>query len=177
MSITSLNDYRAKRAHARAIHPSIWTPDDAIQTAQDFAAELEHAEIGTAYREQARETSKLFGRSRFRRAKILDGLAVLLLMVLAALMGCVLVLASAPKAHADNGMRALAWEVGPELCGYLDEHPTFAGLVAASRIITSEGYTVEESGEVIGFSITDVCPRHNDLLARFLVVFGPRTVA
>lgn len=187
--MTDLNEYRQRRAAAKAYHPSQWTPiawrDDAIATAQAFHANLDNAERGVALDEAApqralhrsRWSSHLFGQSRFRRAKIYDGLAVALLMALAALMGCIIVLLSAPKANADTGTRAFAWQYGPEICSYLDEHPTIAGVVAAGKTIIREGYTAEESGEVIAYSVFDVCQRHMPLLRQFIMVYGPKQVA
>lgn len=87
-------------------------------------------------------------------------------------------LLNSPVAKADESTsRAFAWEVGPQICMYLDEHPTFAGIITSGKAVMEQGFTVEEAGEVVGYSITDVCPRHTDLLARFIVVFGPRQVA
>lgn len=44
--VTSLSSWRAKREQARGYHPSIWTPQDAIDTANAFHAELHRAERG-----------------------------------------------------------------------------------------------------------------------------------
>ncbi len=64
----------------------IWTPRDSVDTAQAFAAELADAERGRA---ESRWTAKLFGRSRFRRARIYDGLAVALLLMLTSALGVI----------------------------------------------------------------------------------------
>ncbi len=176
MSTTSLEDYRARKAAARAYHPSvrpIWTPADAVDTAQDFAAELEHAEIGAAYREQKKPhwTAKLFGRSRFRRAKVYDGLAVSLLMALMACLGVVVFAASA-KADPDD-VAAWAAEYGPAVCHNLDDHNSLAGVYGTGLgIMDYTGMSAEQAGEVIAMSVYRICPRHIALLERFVAVYG-----
>lgn len=176
---TDLNDYRARRAQAIACHPSTWMPiawpADAIETAQQFAAELDNAERGRP--DKPRWTSKLFGRSRFRRAKIYDGLAVALLIALAAVMGCILVLASAPHAKADGATDAYEWQYGPAACGYLSTHPTLAGLSAVLFDAQGLGLTAEQAGEAVASSVFDLCPEHIPLLRLFVQRFGPKQVA
>ncbi len=137
-----LSTYRNRRSAAMACHPSvtpIWTPEDAVDTAQAFAAEIDQAECGQRHctrcglshlsvridpdgvcrRCKAAEkvcccppaeepirplesqnrtglgSRWLFSRSRFRRAAVLDGLAVALLMAVMAAVGCLVVLAGA----------------------------------------------------------------------------------
>lgn len=72
-------------------HPNvipIWTPRDSVDVATQFHAEIDNAERGTV--DRPRWTSKLFGRSRFRRAKVYDGLAVALLLMLTSALGVIL---------------------------------------------------------------------------------------
>jgi len=60
----------------------IWSPRDAVTTAEEFAASIDQAEVG-----QLREECRLFSRSRPRRAAVMDGVAVALLLALMALIG------------------------------------------------------------------------------------------
>lgn len=53
-TIYSLAERRARREQARAYHPAVWTPQDAIDTANDFHAELAAAERGVAVDEVQR---------------------------------------------------------------------------------------------------------------------------
>ena len=45
-NVYSLASRRAKRERERAYHPSMWTPQDAIDTAHAFHAELAQSERG-----------------------------------------------------------------------------------------------------------------------------------
>lgn len=177
MSITSLISYRARKRAAMSYHPCIWTPRDAVDTANAFHAELAGAERGTAVEAHPeRAGARIFSMGRYRKARAMDALAVALLLALMAALGVVGYAASA-KADTDTGMRALAWEVGPEVCAWLDEHPSIAGVMSAGQAIASQGYTAEEAGEVIAYAAFDICQRHIPLLRQFVATFGPRQVA
>ncbi len=100
----------------------IWSPRDSIDTAHQFHMELHNAERGARYcarcdksqlvvkvdsdgvcrtcKRRSRIASRLFSRSRFRRARRMDALAVGLLLIVMAAFGCVVVLLS-PQAKAD----------------------------------------------------------------------------
>lgn len=174
--ITKLSTYRARKRAAQSYHPCTWTPRDAVDTANAFHAELAHAERGTAVEAHPERTARVFSMSRYRKARVMDALAVALLIALMAALGVVGYAASA-KADTDTGMRALAWEIGPEVCAYLDEHPSIAGVMSAGQAIASQGYTAEEAGEVIAYAAFDICQRHIPLLRQFVATFGPRQVA
>lgn len=47
-NVYSLAARRARRGKTRAYHPSVWTPQDGIDTANAFHAELDRAERGVA---------------------------------------------------------------------------------------------------------------------------------
>lgn len=105
----------------------IWTPQDAVDTAQQFALEIANAERGQSIQAAVRGVKpgsmcpastahdasrlsaevvaaprtaprlRLVTASRERRARLYDGLAVALLLILCAAIGCVVVLASVPR--------------------------------------------------------------------------------
>lgn len=130
----------------------IWSPQDSIDTAQAFALELHNAERGARYcvrcdksqlvvhvdsdgvcrncKRRSRVERFLFSRSRFRRARIMDGLAVSLLLILMAAFGCIAVMLS-PQAKADvTDPQVIAFTAafGGVVCSVLDDgHATPAG--------------------------------------------------
>lgn len=182
MSLTSLSDYRARKSAAMAYHPAIWTPQDAIDTAQAFHAEIRHAERGESVRStetnsrvhNSRWTAKLFGRSRFRRARIYDGLAVGLLLALMAALG-VIVFAASAKADPDSDVAAWTAEYGPAVCLNLDDHNSLAGVYGTGLgIMDYGGMSAEQAGQVMAMSVYRICPRHIPLLERFVAVYGER---
>ena len=153
----------------------IWTPQDAIDTAQAFHAEIENAERGITVN-KPRWTRKLFGRSRFRRAAIYDGLAVTLLVALMAALGTVVYAASA-KAD-DSDARAYAVEYGPAVCSVLDDYPSFDGIIGiGSAIVERDSLSAYDAGAAIGYSVRFLCPRHAGLLAQFVSAYGHSQVA
>lgn len=101
---------------SRPVVRQIWSPQDAVDTAQAFALELHNAERGHRHcvrcdksqlvvridtdgvcrrcKRRARAERFLFSRSRFRRARIMDTLAVSLFMVFMSVVGCLVLLAS-----------------------------------------------------------------------------------
>ena len=154
----------------------IWSRHDAIDTAPAFAAEMEHAEIGAAYREQKpRWTAKLFGRSRFRRARIYDGLAVGLLMTFMAALGVVVYAASA-KADPYDGVDPVAVAYAAHhagvICSVLADHPSVAGLEGILLAIEEDGLTPVQAGAAAAVSVYEVCPRYGYILDRFVATFG-----
>lgn len=94
----------------------IWTPRDSVDTAQQFHLEIDNAERGHRHcvrcdksqlvvridadgvcrycKRRVRVSSMLFSRSRHRKAKVMDALAVALLMIVMAVFGCLVVFAS-----------------------------------------------------------------------------------
>lgn len=193
-----LSDYRARRDAARAYHPSvrpIWTPADSVATAQEFAAELANAERGSVVqlagrppltsgvmgdagsnpvRPTRRWSSKLFGRSRFRRAAILDGLAVGLLMTIMGALGVVLFAASAkadPNVSDDVIDYAVRYGAGA-VCPVLSEHHTVNGVMGVLLAIRDDGFSDYETGQIVGLSVAEYCPENQPLLDRFIAVYG-----
>lgn len=113
--------------------------------------------------------SRLFSRSRFRRAKALDALAVALLLAVVAALGCAVVMLSTGTAKADNSdALAFAAEFGPGVCLTLDEFPTFGGVIGVSTAIVNRGQlSYRDAGAAIYSSVSEICPRHMGLIMRF----------
>ena len=167
----------------------IWTPQDSIDTAQAFNLELANAERGQrrclrcdrshfvvridgdGVCRRCKRFGRIFNRSRFRRAKFMDAIAVTLLMALMAMLGVVVFAASA-KAD-DSRAYAYAATYGGVVCEVLDDgHDSVAGLVGIGRAIMEDGLTAYEAGQVLAISVTEICPWHTDVLDRFIGVYG-----
>lgn len=128
-------------------------PADPVDTANHFHAE-----------------TILFSRSRAGKASRMDAVAVALLMLLMAALGCVVLLASTPtaKADPDAGVYAYAATYGGAVCEVLDEYPSFAGMYGiASAINEQDGLSFHQAGQVIAISVMEICPRHLSLVKRF----------
>lgn len=156
----------------------VWSVRDSIDTANAFHAELAQAETGTAVDVPApthRWTRFLFGRSRFRRARIYDGLAVLMLMALMACLGVVVYAASAKADTDDSAAVAYAAEYGAAVCSVLADHPSVAGLAGIMQAIENDGLTPTQAGEAAALSVYELCPRYSYILDRFVAIFGPKS--
>ena len=151
----------------------IWTRRDAIDTAQAFHAELENAERGVP--DKPRWTAKLFGRSRFRRAKVYDGLAVALLIALMAALGTVVYAASAKADVDDPEVVAWATHYAGAVCSTLADYPTTNGLLGIMQAAEKEGLTAYQAGQAIGMSVYDTCPRYGYLIDLFVAKYGAHT--
>lgn len=146
----------------------IWSPQDSVDTAQEFHLELANAERGVPERK-----SRLFSVSRERKARRMDALAVALLLIVMAAFGCIVMLLSTPQAKADPATEAYADIYGPVVCQVLNEHATVYGVLGVGQGISEEsGFTPEQAGEVIGYSVATYCPQHMGLLKRFVAVFS-----
>lgn len=107
-----------------------------------------------------------------RKARALDALALALVGILVALAG-LLGLMLAPMAKASPATEAYADLYGTIVCSVLDEHPTIAGVIGVGQGISEEsGFTLEQSGEVIGYSVVSYCPWHKPLMNRFITAFS-----
>jgi len=109
-----------------------------------------------------------FARSRERRARIMDGLAVALLMVLMAALGCAVLLASAPQAKADDEIsrdeQIFIEMYGGAVCSTLDDYDSLSGVVGISDAIVERGYSRDESIDIINGSVWLYCDYHWPLL-------------
>lgn len=138
---------------------------DAVDTAQQFHLELDN-------------DSRLFTRSRYRKAKRMDNLAVALLMLFMAAFGALMALGYAPHAKASPSTEAYADIYGPTVCSVLSEYPTVAGVMGVGQGISEEsGFTPEQAGEVIAYSVFTYCPWHKPLLNRFIATYSSSETA
>lgn len=153
----------------------IWSPRDAVDTAQAFAAELDNAERGELVRPQR---DKLFTRSRYRRAKLMDAIAVALLMAFMAALG-VIVFASTAKADNSQDAEAYAYAAhyGSAVCAVLDDYTSVSGVLGVMDGITQDGLTPYQAGQVVGISVTELCPQHSWLLDLFIDRYGSSSAA
>ena len=110
-------------------------------------------------------------KSRERKARIYDGLAVSMLLILMMALG-VIVWAASAKAEPDSNVVAFAAEYGPAACSVLDQYPTTDGMMGVLTAITEQGMTDFQAGQVVGIAVTHLCPRHAGVLARFVAQYG-----
>lgn len=112
-----------------------------------------------------------YRRARTRIGRILGHWAVWPVIV-----GLILgyALYGASDAHAAPDQAVINYEAryAEAVCSVLDQYPTFAGIVGIAQAITDDGFTAYEAGQVIAMSVSDVCPRHTDLVRRFIVRFS-----
>lgn len=179
----------------------IWSPQDSIDTAQSFALELHNAERGYRYcvrcdksqlvvhvdpdgvcrrcKRRSRVERFLFSRSRFRRANIMDTLAVSLLVVMLAALGWLYAIAWAPSAKADvTDPQVIAFTAvyGGIVCDVLDDHATVAGVYGIGQgIVEESGLSDYQAGQVIGLSVAEICPRHTGLMRLVAATSGAWT--
>ncbi len=123
-----------------------------------------------------RGRSKLFGCSRFRRAAILDGMAVGLLMAFMAALG-VIVFAASAKADTDPTPAVIDYVVtygSGAICPVIDNHYSIPGLMGVLLAIEKDGFTGYQAGQIVGMSVAEYCPRNQPLLDRFVAVYGDK---
>ena len=161
----------------------LWTPQDSIDTARQFHLELDNAERGNdveiADRARMRQAFDpqgwLFTQSRERRARIMDGLAVALLMALMGALGCAVLLMAAPKAKADADPVAVAYAAhfADAVCWTLTNHDTNSGVLGVLAAIKEDGLTTSQAAYAVTLSVMDVCPQQQYVLDRFIDRYGP----
>ena len=150
----------------------LWTPQDSIDTARQFHLELDNAERGyrgdveIADRARMRQAFDpqgwLFTQSRERKARIMDGLAVALLM-------------AAPKAKAEADPVAVAYAAhfADAVCWTLTNHDTNSGVLGVLAAIKEDGLTTSQAAYAVTLSVMDVCPQQQYVLDRFIDRYGP----
>jgi len=159
----------------------VGSPDDFDEIVADAIAVVE---AGRARRLRVVEDdylppAVLFTRSRFRRAKLMDGLAVALLMLLMAALG-VIAFTLAPHAKADVSPAVsdyVAVYGAGAVCPVLDEHHTVSGMLGVLRGIQHDGFTAFEAGQIVGMSVTEYCPRNTPLMRQFVAAVEGRQTA
>jgi hypothetical protein len=147
----------------------IWTPKDSVDTAKQFHLELDNAERGLSI-----DQSWFLSKSRERKSRIMDGLAVALLLALAAALGVIAVLAAAPaKADVSDSVIDYAVTYGEgAICPVLDEHHTVNGVLGVLIGVKKDGFSNFEAGQIVGLSVSEYCPRNEPLLQQFVAVYG-----
>ena len=147
----------------------IWTPKDSVDTAKQFHAELDNAERGLHV-----DQSWFLSKSRERKSRIMDGLAVALLLALAAALGVIAVLAAAPaKADVSDAVIDYATTYGEgAICPVLDEHHTVNGVLGVLIGVKKDGFSNFEAGQIVGMSVSEYCPRNEPLLQQFVAVYS-----
>lgn len=145
------------------IYP-IWTPKDAVDTAQQFHIELDNAERG----------SWLMTSSRERKARIMDGLAVVLLFLLMGALGAACLLMVAPKAKADIDPVAISFAAhyADAICGTLTTYPTNDGVQGVLAAIQDQGLTNLQAAGAVVLAVSDVCPAQQYVLEKFADRWG-----
>jgi hypothetical protein len=173
------------RDEAMAHHPStyrpmreVWTPADFEQAVLDAQAVVQAGKHGHQPSAAGAGRHRMIGVSRYRKARIYDGLAVALLLTLMACLGVILFAASA-KADPDSDAVAYAAEYGGTVCSVLDDgHNTIAGLTGIMQAIQKHGnLTAYQSGEVVGLSVAEICPQYTPLLRQFVARNSKATIA
>ncbi len=156
----------------------IWTPRprDSVDTAQAFALEVDNAGRRTPAEDFLPPAVLFTGRSRERKARLYDRLAVALLLMLCAALGCIAVILATPAKAApdvDNVVFAYANTYGPAVCETLaDGHDTLDGLTGILMSITGDGLTPFQAGQVVAISVGDGCPEYAPLLRAFVARSG-----
>ena len=184
---------RMTRREAMAYHPSnyahrrlerIYGPDDFDQTVRDAQAVVEAGKrrLRVVGEDERGIPAMLFSTSRHRRAKLMDGLAVALLMALMAAFGVIVMLLAAPSAKADieptPAVLDYADRYGEQaICVVLDEHHSVSGLLGVLLAIEKDGFTPYQAGQIVGISVTEFCPRNAPLIQRFVQVYGGQVTA
>lgn len=73
----------------------------------------------------------------------------------------------AAPSKADNVSVAYASTFGGAVCNVLDAYPSFDGIKGIAQAIVDDGLSFRQAGEVIAYSVTDICPRHLGLVRAF----------
>ena len=176
---------------SRLIHNNVTrirTPRDALDTAAEFHLEVDNAERGDveiADRGQMRQAFDpqgwLMSQGRERRARIMDGFAVALLMALMGALGCAVLLMAAPKAKADIDSVSVSYAAiyADAICTTLAGHPTNSGVQGILAAIREDGLTNLQAAGAVVLAVTDACPAQTYILERFAdrwAVIEERTV-
>jgi hypothetical protein len=112
---------------------------------------------------------------RERKARIMDGLAVALLMALMGALGCAVLLMAAPKAKAEADPVAVAYAAhfADAVCWTLTNHDTNSGVLGVLAAIKEDGLTTSQAAYAVTLSVMDVCPQQQYVLDRFIDRYGP----
>ena len=159
----------------------IRTPRDPVDTAKEFHLEVDNAERGVEIADPQKMRQAfdpqgwLMSQGRERRARIMDALAVALLMALMAALGCAVLLMAAPKAKAEADPVAVAYAAhfADAVCWTLTNHDTNSGVLGVLAAIKEDGLTTSQAAYAVTLSVMDVCPQQQYVLDRFIDRYGP----
>ena len=79
---------------------------------------------------------------------------------------------AATPAKADATTIAYTSSMGEAVCTTLSEYPSYSGITGIGQAIVQDGLTLDQAGEVIWMSVTNLCPEHGALLMRYAARFG-----
>jgi len=116
-------------------------------------------------------------KSRERKARLYDGLAVTLLLLFSAVLGMILLILSSPAAKADAESNAYAAHYAGAVCNVLAEYPTTSGLQGILNSVQGDGLSAYQAGEAVALSVYESCPRYAYILDLYVARVGRSTVA
>lgn len=76
-----------------------------------------------------------------------------------------------PPAHADE-VGDWAANYGGLVCKQLDTTPTLPGVTRVGVLVAGEGFSSYDAGRILRLSVNTFCPRHTDLLQRYVAAAG-----
>lgn len=76
-----------------------------------------------------------------------------------------------PPAHADD-VSDYAASYGGLVCKQLDATPTLPGVIRVGVLVAGEGFSSYDAGRILRLSVNTFCPRHADLLQRYVAAAG-----
>lgn len=76
-----------------------------------------------------------------------------------------------PPAHADDASDYVA-SYGGLVCKQLDVTPTLPGVTRVGVLVAGEGFSSYGAGRILRLSVNTFCPRHTDLLQRYIAAAG-----
>ncbi|AMT70487.1 DUF732 domain-containing protein [Mycobacteroides immunogenum] len=77
----------------------------------------------------------------------------------------------APPARADGAVDYVA-SYGGLVCKQLDATPTLSGVTRVGALVAGEGFSSYDAGRILRLSVDTFCPRHSDLLQRYVAAAG-----
>lgn len=109
---------------------------------------------------------KVTSRSRERRARVMDGIAVALLLAVSAALGvCAMLLAAPAKAEVDAIEYDFATQHGWDICQAIDNNHTVGGVVGITTAISQWALIdLESAVDVMNTAVIETCPRNWPLL-------------
>ncbi|AGI12991.1 hypothetical protein PBI_BUTTERS_44 [Mycobacterium phage Butters] len=81
---------------------------------------------------------------------------------------------TAPSAHADAVDDAVATYGVPVVCETLDDYPSADGVFGVALAFYGQGYTPEQSGEIVAQSVIVFCPEHFGAVRAFINEYGSK---